>query len=161
MQIYSAASAPVLWGAAFFVVPHLLMGGAALYATASRKQWFRGLKGGIGLAVQGVLGAAFFGVAAYSVANNTVQTISCRAASGSMELQRTTGPVHIVQDFYKPGYGYVRFTVGDQLFVTATAGLGNDCGYLKPLGSAILKLEGTTVHVEYRGSAVLSLSTDP
>ncbi|WP_130414283.1 hypothetical protein [Fluviicoccus keumensis] len=159
---YSAATAPLSLGFLFFTTPHLLVGLFLLHATYTRKCWFkrvRGVSERFGLVIQGFCGLVFFGIVAASNIKGLIDTYRCRNAIYSNETQSLTGPLTITDRFYKPGYGYVVFSVGGRSFRTQIAG-GCDCGFITPLGHALRIRDDPNVTVKVFEGKILSLQSN-
>ena len=155
MVVYSAADAPIAWTNALFVAPHLDFGSALLLATLRKKVWLRGMSGTVGLVVQFMAGALFFGVATKSIASDVQQASACRTAAATRQATALEGPVVVSERCTKPGYSYIRFSVEGHTLRTETVGLSGDCGFLQPLGKIARINEGEKVKVLALGEKVV------
>ena len=155
--LYSAATAPISWASLLFLTPHLIGGGALLWATWRKKCWVRGMSGTAGLVVQGLGGGLFFLVAAFVITRDSLETLKCRRLQGTSEVQTITGPLTIDKRFQKPGYGYIQFNINGKNLHTYTQGLNCDCGYIQPVGRVATLVESQVVRAQVAGKVVLSL----
>ena len=128
---YSASTASLSIAGAVFLLPHFAISLACLLFALRGRVIIRGIESKLGLLVQVPVGLLFFGVATWSVVNDTVQTNRCRVAEVNGEFESVSGPVTIVKRFEKPGNGYVEFTVGEHALKTYESGLSSDCGYAR------------------------------
>ena len=158
--LYSAKTASISWASLLFLTPHLIGGGALLWATWRRRCWLRGMSGTAGLFVQGLGGGLFFLVAAFVITREALETLDCRrlqATANVSEVQTVSGPLAIDKRFQKPGYGYIQFSINGHALHTYTDGLNCDCGYLRPVGRAVTLVEGQAVRALVSGKVVLTL----
>lgn len=138
-------------------MPHLLGGGALLWAALRKKCWVRGLSGTTGCVVQGLFGGLFFLVAASSISRDTLATLKCRQLLDTSEVKTVTGPLVVAKRFSKPGYGYLRFSIDGHALSTETQGLGCDCGFIRPVGRSVTLVDGQLVRAQVVGDKVLRL----
>ena len=155
--LYSVATAPISWGGFLFLMPHLLGGGALLWASLRKKCWVRGMSGTSACVVQGLVGGLFFLVAAFVITRDALSTLKCRRLLDAGDVRTVSGPLIVAERFRKGGYGYVRFNIAGHALHTYTQGLERDCGFIQPLGRAAKLEDGQVVRAQVSGDKVLSL----
>ncbi len=157
---YSAATASLFVGPIVFVIPHFLIGLIALLCTLKRISIFTEMPGTVGLVVQGMFGALFFGLACITIFNSITETYLCRGLEAQGKYRAIEGIVRIESRFAKPGYAYTNFKIGNESFKTYEGGVSCDCGLILPLGKKIKLKEGMYVRAKVQDEKILSLFVD-
>jgi hypothetical protein len=157
--LYDAAEASISWTSVLFILPHLGIGTAFLWATWRKKVWLRGMSGMPGLLVQGLGGGLFFGVSVWVIATNTHETLMCKWAAAERGPIAAAGQIVIEQRFNKPGNSRIRFSVSGYSLHTYTLSLSCDCGYLRPVGQTVSITEGRRVQVRALGEKILTMES--
>jgi hypothetical protein len=135
--MYSAATAGYSWGSILFLLPHLLLGVCCVYFGMQSRNIMRTTDRISGLIFQWMLGLLFGGVAVFVLSKELVETIVCYRAETANEGELVSGRVALSKRFWKPGYGYVAFSVDGNNFRTEEHGPSCDCGFLVPLGKQV------------------------
>ncbi len=154
--LYSAADAPLAIGRAFFLLPHLLLGGALLATTLNGKVWFSRMPKRSSLSIQAVFGALFFGVALFALGKDINDTFACRSLAKATSLPTAEGPIVVRQVVNRVSESVVVFSVGATSFSTFTRGR-NDCGYVQPLGQVVSIKDGLRVRVFAAENTILRM----
>jgi hypothetical protein len=155
---YSTATADLAIGSALFVLPHLLIGLASLYAGYSGKVFFKQGNIASNRMIHFLFGVIFAGAAGYSIAKNITETYSCRNAEKFLNHKTIQGEIEVTYRFKKAGYGYVEFKIGDSSFTTYESGLSCDCGYITPLGKKLTIESGMLVEAKISDRRIISLN---
>jgi hypothetical protein len=158
-MLYSALTAPTLWGNFFFTLPHFVIGGVLVEATWRRKCWLRGVSDGVGLMFQGLVGGVLFLIPACGMVKSTLDTLGCRSALEHGDVSIVSGVLTIDKKIYKPGAGHIDFSIGGYAFKTGIEGRSCDCGYIASIGSKISRAANMAVKAEVKDGVILRLET--
>lgn len=134
------------------MLPHLVIGTAALIAALKRKaNPFVGLGG-----------ALFLGVVGFIWTHDFIETMQCRAAAEENQGEWVKGIVSGVRHTYsRSGTGTLHFVIDSREFTSWSSGINNDCGFIESIGKVGGVREGNMASVLLHQGKVIKFTSTP